>query len=110
MKSTPYVQLSYQEAISGKREILSSQAEILQILKSLQNYRSLRKKELTKKNKLKLILNKTKKRIKTYLHDIPEVEQESFDIEEPKFKSTSRKITINSELKNIQDKLNKLKQ
>ncbi len=113
MKALPYVQLSYEEAISGKRELLSSQANILKILKIIQNYKLLRKKELTKKDKLRLEIANLKKKIKSTLIELPEIEQESQEISSTipiTIKEEAKTKSIDAELQEIQEKLAKLEE
>ncbi|MEX2017093.1 MAG: hypothetical protein WD876_01330 [Candidatus Pacearchaeota archaeon] len=47
-----YVKLESDEAVVGKRDLLSSQMNLLRILKSVKNYHNLRLKELKAKSKL----------------------------------------------------------
>lgn len=111
MKALPYVQLSYEEAISGKRELLSSQANILKILKIIQNYKLLRKRELIKKDRLRIELANLKKKIRTTLIELPEIEQENQEISSTTpttIKELTKTKSIDAELVEIQEKLAKL--
>lgn len=109
MKSFPYVKLEYSEAISAKKELLSSQANILRALKSIQSYKLLRRKELIKKAKLRLIINSLNKKIKNTILELPQVEGVE-EIELPQLKEVVMKKSINAELAEIQEKLAKLEE
>ena len=44
-----YIKIDYGEAVSAKKEILSSEINLLNIAKHIENYKQLRKKELLNK-------------------------------------------------------------
>lgn len=111
-----HVKFEYEEALQGKREILSSEVNLLKIAKAIEKYRSLRNEEL--KTKLKLYkklkdLNSSINKTKTTLPKlkIPEIlqknKEEKTEIKEsPKTKEYDS--NLESELKNIQKKLKAL--
>jgi len=109
MKSLPYVKIEYSEAIDSKRELLSSQADTLNIFKTIQNYKKLRKKELSKKIKLKTLTGQLNKKIKKLLLELPETQTKP-DLTDSKtsIKEITKRKSINQELAEIQRKLEEL--
>lgn len=108
---TRHVKLNYEEALSAKKQLLSSELNLLHIMKILTNYKLLRKRELQIKNKLK----NTSSSLKIKLNSI----ESSFPTEEEK--PTKRKMSriskiekekkgsIQKEVQEIKKKLEKLK-
>ena len=56
MPETRHVRLNYNEELDAKKQLLTSELNILQTLKKFKHYKTLRKRELTTKNKLKTAL------------------------------------------------------
>ncbi len=110
MKTLPYVKVEYAEAISGKRELLSSQAGILKILKIIQNYKLVRKKELIKKDRLRLALANLKKKIKSTLIELPDIETNTEIVSSSNVQEITKTKSIEAELREIQEKLAKLEE
>lgn len=110
MKSIPYVKLEYREAVDAKKELLSSQADILKTLKLIQNYKNLRKKELIKKSKIRLKLAQLKKDMNKFSIILPETQEtREFEIKEREvIGEISKNKSIDAELKEIQRKLAEL--
>jgi len=105
-----HIRLEHNEALYGKRELLSSEANILKILNALKCYKSLRRKELILKNKLKREINATAKEIMKIEESFPQ-EAEDFHMKRkhPKKKKTAkRSSSIEKQLKEIQEKLSRL--
>lgn len=120
-----YVKLEYEEAKSGKEDILKTQAHLLKALRHIQNYRKLRDEEMRKKleiekriksiragiNKLKLILPKYKK---------PEILLKKEEEEEKEIKEIQEKIeyerknpftpSIDAQLEEIQRRIKTLQE
>ena len=88
-----HIKLNYSEAIFAKKELLHSEIDILNVLKRLKNYKVLRKKENTTRNKLKSEL--TSLRAKTILIEssFPKEEAEKAKRARPR----ERKIGIEKE-------------
>ena len=85
MKSI-YIQVPYHEAVAGKREFLSSQIHLLQLLKSFKSYKNLRRSELILKQKLKIKLTNFRKEVRELQTDLP---KETKDITIKKIKQIS---------------------
>ena len=107
MKTLPYVKVEYQEALNAKKEILSSQLEVLNILKKIQIYKELRKKELIRKNKLRILIEELNKGMKNLVLELPETEDTS-QIIEAEARTINKSIDV--ELKEIEEKLAQLNQ
>ncbi len=106
MKS--YIRFEYEEALSGKKEVLASQISLLQLIKKTKNYRKLRKQELILKTKLKRELNRLNTEIKNLREIFPE-EAEKVKNKVRKKRVEERRIKdIEAQLKEISEKLAKL--
>ena len=108
-----HVKLEYGEALESKRDVLSSEMNLLRIAKTIKNYRILRTEELKTKSKLsrklKEIITNIKK-IQTTLPKlkIPEILNKDREIEEPdksKIKERQFDDSLESQLQEIQEKL-----
>jgi len=106
---TRYVKLNYEEALSSKKELLSSEINVLQITKKLKEYRKLRKREFASKTKLKTSLSILKTKINLLLSSFPEGEA---DTPKPKKKKKEKSVDkgLQDELEEIQKKLTRLHQ
>jgi len=118
-KNVIHIKFNYPEAIQAKRDILSSQVEILNILKIIKNYHKLRSQEFQAKIKLQ-------KKLKQVQADIIKLEKTFPSVEVPRIlkkhaqKNTPLRIkesienkpkydsTIESQLREIKEKLNSL--
>jgi hypothetical protein len=110
-----HVKIGYDEGIKAKKNILSSEISILKILKKIKSYNDLRQKELNLKLKIKKKIKKTKLDIKKLQTILPKVkipeeiktrEKKSQMIQ--KIKNKRDNSTLESELQEIQEKLNSL--
>jgi len=68
-----YVQLTYEESLDGKKQILYSETSILRLLRILQTYRVLRAKELIKKQQLYTKLKQLKSNLRLLETDFPKI-------------------------------------
>ena len=111
-----HVKLEYGEALQSKRDTLSSEMNLLRIAKMIKKYRLLRLEELKIKlklhRKIKEIITNIKK-IQTTLPilKIPEILKKDKEIEEPDklpIKEKQYDESLESQLQEIQDKLNLL--
>jgi hypothetical protein len=57
---TRHIRLEYGEAVEGKKHLLSAELNLLHVLKQTKNYKLLRKKEFTLRNKIKTLLTSVK--------------------------------------------------
>ena len=56
---TRHVRIGFEEGLTSKKHLLTSEINLLQTLKKVKNYRTLRKRETATKNKLKTQLKFT---------------------------------------------------
>jgi len=111
-----YIQLQADEAIHGKKEFLSSQINMLQLLKSLKNYKTLRRREMILKTKFKAKLTSFKKRIKELQKELPKETEEVTikELERANIKTTEtfeeikHRKDIEKQLQEIHDRLAQL--
>jgi len=112
-----HIKLEFEEALQSKKDILSSEINLLRIARILKNYHSLRSKEL----KLKLTLYKKIKEMKSSVRKleqtlpkikIPKILEDKDYLEEEIKPKETKKImhedNIEEQLKDIQAKLNSL--
>jgi len=116
---TRHLKLDYDEALAAKKAVLSSELNLLYIIRSLKSYKLLRKREYTNKNKLKKAVTSFKTRIDLILstmpRKIPKVKVKQEKKEETKQEIKPKKVykkkkkegrrTIEGELEEIQRKL-----
>lgn len=112
-----HVKLEYEEALQSKKDILSSEINLIKIMKVIRRYHFLRLKELKTKSrlhqKIKEIIKDIKKTQTTLPKlKIPEILQKGRPIEEPRKLETIKKSyydkDLEYQLKDIQKKLNEL--
>ena len=121
-----HIKLEHSEAIQGKRDLLSSEANLLRVAQTIRRYRLLRASELKTKAKLHRKIKETNTIMKKLEQVLPKVkipqmlQEEIFEegTTEPaptrvsKAKSKNKKEThdsdIEKQLRHIQDRLKKL--
>ena len=111
-----HVKLEYEEALQSKKDILSSEMNLIKIMKVIRQYRFLRLKELKTKSKLhqrikEVIANIKKTQTTLPKLKIPEILQKGKVIEAPKeleIKETPHNKDLESQLRDIQEKLSSL--
>lgn len=109
--SLPYVQLSSEEARLARKNILSSQINILNLVKKINSYKKQRKLELAKKTSLKRAIKHNIAEINKLVREMPDIKGEEDKYIKTSKESTKEKIkkkTIESELQDIQEKLARL--
>jgi len=107
-----HIQLDFREAIETKKQILHSQLNILQSLKKIRTYNTLRKKEYRLKNEFKSKISSLKLNVNSLLITLPDVQE----LEEKFTKKISKEIVkepretkeLQKELEDIKKKLEKL--
>ncbi len=114
-----YVRFEYDEAVENKKQLLSSQADLLELLKSFKNYKHTRERELILKNKFKLRWLELQNELASIIQFFPQEAEEEKEVESLR-KETKHKTrilespekreyeTIESELNEIQRKLARL--
>lgn len=116
-ESLIHLRFGYSEAMNAKKDILSSQLNVLKIVQSINNYKKLKEEELKKNEKISLKIKSAKSDL-TKLHrllpklKIPKIlekkeEKIKTDIEEKQTKVT-RYGTVEDQLRQIQEKLKNL--
>lgn len=117
MTESRYIKLDYEDAINAKKQILASELGILNLTKTLNSYKSLRKNEFDNKARLKSAFYVLKSKIATLQSTFPEEEKTKIKVKERQFiienkeKTTSSKPSnydFENELAEIQKKLQKL--
>jgi hypothetical protein len=114
---TRHIRLDYEDALNAKKELLSCQLNILQILKKIQLYKDLRNQEHQYKNKLRLAMRGLRSKTNQFLTSLPKKAIENNKNLNPpivkKKKEGYRKESkqqIQSELDKIKEKLERLNQ
>jgi len=107
---TRYLRISYEDSISGKKQLLSTQLNLLNTVKRVHNYTSLRKSELTKKRKLQTALRELRTKIKSFMSTLPKEELSTKEIRKKLQKKKEKKEDLNlqEQLQEIREKLEKL--
>ena len=114
-----HIKFDYLEAKKGKTGLLSSQMNLLKIIKIINKYKELRLEELENKNKIKIKLKQVKFNIKKLqkilpVYKIPKILENNFEKKEqiqPKEKiKVIPKNTLESQLEEIQNKLKALQE
>lgn len=119
-----HIKLDYGDSLSSKKQLLSSELNILNIIRILKTYKLLKKKEFIERNKLKTNITSLKTKINFILSTFPEQEKKEIiknsqiipkKIQKtPKVKSKNvqktptKKDQIEKELEDIKSKLAKL--
>jgi hypothetical protein len=110
---TRHIRIDYEEALSSKKQLLSSELNLLQTLKYLKGYKILRKKEMTEKNNLRAGISSLKAKISLIQSTFPKEESNSklnkIGHRIKQFKTTE-KTQIGRELEEIQERLARLNQ
>ena len=112
-----YIKLDSDEKLEIKRGYLSSQMSILELLKRIQKYRTLRKKEMLFKVRLKKELTKIKSDLRELIISLPkterieaELEKTNFNEEADVFEKLDKNVKLESELQNINRQLAEISQ
>jgi len=124
MVSSVHVGINYNKAVSAKRDILNCEKEFLEIIGHIKVYDSLKKKEISLKNRVKKEISGLKSMITKIQEDLPKTEEtRRFDKKEeglikplkekknivPVTKSPIKKEDhLEAELREIQEKLDRL--
>jgi len=106
---TRHIRLDYEETLDSKKQLLSTQLNLLHIIKILKSYAILRKKELITKNKLKNQLNFVEKKIDLIESTFPDQTKKQKLVKIEKKIEKAHMRGIQKELDDIKSKLEKLK-
>ena len=104
---TRHIRLDYEEAIEAKKQLLSSELNLLYMIKRLKAYKLLRKKEILTKVKLKSHMNSLKAKVNLMKSTFPKQGTEEVQLKKREVEKGPSK-EIQKELEDIQKKLAKL--
>lgn len=107
---TLHIKYDFDEALDGKKDILNTEANLIRIIKKIQNYKLLRAQSSKKKIELKTRLNELAVKINVLKKLMPKASIPK--IQEIEIKASAeeirKKISLEQELSEIQEKLTKL--
>jgi len=107
-----HVGLNREELINSKKEILSTEADLIRILQTIKKYQLLRTNELKLKTRLLKKLKETKAEIKKLEEILPKPKIPKILLgignKKDEFKISSKKDNLESQLEEIQKKLREL--
>jgi len=116
----PYVKIENAEALESRRNLLSTQMNLLQISKRIESYKKLRKQEMIKKSLLKQSIRQKILKISSLLACLPQGEvigiksmkheavKHSHIEPVPYEKGSKKSRDIESQLREIRDKLSRM--
>ncbi len=108
-KDLIHVMFEYDEAIQSKKEILSLEKDLIDTIKSIREYYSLRLLELDLKTKLERKIKELFLKIRNLQKTLPKLETKALESKEEKIKkiqsSISPKDDLEAQLEEIQRKL-----
>ncbi len=108
-----YSRINYEEAYYAKKDLLHAQLELLNIVRTIENHRFLRKQELVMKLKLKNDLKNLKEKISKLIEKSPKTNVITERITRNKQKTKIKKERkglpdVEAELEHIQKKLREM--
>lgn len=107
-----YSRLEYDNALRIKKNILKIEADLLETMQAMEEYKLLRKKEYMSKVKLKNTLKETKASIGKLLDTVPKTpgikKMKKENIEKQKFVEEKHDFSIEAQLKDIRKRLQEL--
>ena len=109
MGETRHIRLDYEEALNAKKQLLSTELNILHTIKRIKEYKKLRKKELTTKNKLKTTATSLKSKLNLILSTFPDEKGKPRTPQRTRRKKREEKEDLTKELEDIEKKLSRLK-
>ena len=106
---TRHIRLTNEDSLIAKKALLSSEINLIYLIKKLSKYKLLRKKEFILKNKLKTSLTSTKSKLNILLSTFPEEQGGIRKIKRKiQNKENQENQEIAEELEDIQEKLARL--
>jgi hypothetical protein len=122
MVNAVHVGISYSKAVSAKKDILNCEKEFLEIIRHIKIYDSLKKREISLKNKVKKEISNLRLMIVKIQEDLPKTEEtrrfdknkkEEIFIKPLKEKrkiipAADKEDRLEAELREIQEKLDRL--
>ena len=109
-----HLKLDYEKAVITKKQLLSSELGLLNIIKKIREYRLARMNEFIIKNKLKTELKLLETKLNLILSSLPKtnskkIQKTQKSKDEPALKKDSKKGNIEKQLEEIKEKLRRLK-
>jgi hypothetical protein len=98
-----HVKIEYEAGLAAKKQLLSTEMDLLNIQKKIRNYKVLRKKEFVQKNKLKTLFKTLKPKLNLFENSLPE------GVESKKIKRKKSRVIEKAETADIQDELNEIR-
>jgi len=122
MNNSVHVGINYDKAVSAKKDILNCEKEFLEIIRHIKTYNSLKKSEISIKNKIKKDIGNMKFMITRIQEDLPKTEEtRTFDKKKKEeilirplkdkrkiIKAGKKEDHLEAELREIQEKLERL--
>lgn len=105
---TRHIRLDYAQTLEGKKQLLSSEINLIYMAKILSRYKQLKRKEFILKNQLKTSVTLLKTKLNFLSSTFPET-QKSPIIKKTIKKETPQEKNLSEELQDIQAKLARLK-
>lgn len=102
----PYIRLEYNETVDARRNMLSSEINVLNSAKQILAYKKLRKTEMIARSNLKSLVKQTNAKINLLLKELPATNQNAPKIESKLEKTKKR--SIEQELAEIHSKLSRI--
>lgn len=103
----PYIRIDYGESIEQRRKLLSSEINLINLIKRINNFKKLRRQELMEKLALRTLIRKNLLKMNMLMRELPEVEIPKISVQEKKVE-TRKKSHLDEELAEIREKLSKL--
>ena len=107
-----HIGLNREELVNSKRDILSTEANLIRILQIIKKYRTLRTNELKLKTRLLKKLKETKTELKKLEEILPKPKipkiLQRIENKKEEFKISSKKDNLEEQLEEIQKKLREL--
>jgi len=108
MENPIYVKVSYDNTIFARREILSSEINLINSVKRIKEYKRLRDEELLQKTNLKKLFTNTKDNVRKIILTVPKTEGIKKAIKAKGKIEKKKASSMEDELRSIKDELRAL--
>ncbi|MBI2629703.1 hypothetical protein HYW76_01250 [Candidatus Pacearchaeota archaeon] len=105
-----HIKIDFSDAKNSRKDLLLCEMNFLKMVEKLKNYRELRQKEFSEKNKLKNKVKEINLGVRRFKNKIPKIKSAGREKEEIKesIHDIEKKSSIELELKEIKEKLDRL--
>lgn len=103
-----YVRLNIPERMYGRKNFYYTQLGLLNLIKSMKSYKSLRTEEMTLKIALKTKISELKVVLEKFEKIIPDVPEKEHKMVERAAKEEKRDLTLEEEIESIRHKISRL--